>query len=247
MIYLFIAAFVTSLISAILGMAGGLILMGIYSLLLPVAAAFVMHGVTQFAANGYRFWLLRQHVLMKPLMWYLLGAFLSVGIFLAISFVPDRKMIFLGMGTLAVISPVLGKFWVADYSKGGWAIAAAFMTNSAQLICGVGGPLLDLFFVRTRLTKKQIIANKAITQTFAHAIKVGYFVLISAKSDGTGWPTEITLPLVVGSIACSFLGTATGAEQISEQRFKTLVRVTVFLIGIIYLLKGMTTSAGAGS
>ena len=52
-----VAAVVTSFISGIFGMAGGMLLIGVLLFLLPVPVAMVFHGVIQIAANGLRSWL----------------------------------------------------------------------------------------------------------------------------------------------------------------------------------------------
>jgi uncharacterized membrane protein YfcA len=44
----------TSFLSGVFGMAGGLVLLGILLAVLDVAPAMVLHGATQFAANGWR-------------------------------------------------------------------------------------------------------------------------------------------------------------------------------------------------
>ena len=44
----------TSLLSGIFGMAGGMILIGVLLVLLPVPEAMMLHGVTQLASNGWR-------------------------------------------------------------------------------------------------------------------------------------------------------------------------------------------------
>ena len=51
---------VTSFISGILGMAGGMILMGVLLALLPLPAAMMLHGISQFASNGGRAFMLRK-------------------------------------------------------------------------------------------------------------------------------------------------------------------------------------------
>ena len=61
-VILAIGVLVTSIISGILGMGGGMILMGLYGLLLTVPVAMVLHGVTQFAANGSRAWIHRRAI-----------------------------------------------------------------------------------------------------------------------------------------------------------------------------------------
>ncbi len=54
LVTLAVTALVTSFISGILGMAGGMIFMGVLLALLTVPQAMVLHGVTQLAANGWR-------------------------------------------------------------------------------------------------------------------------------------------------------------------------------------------------
>ena len=49
-----VASLVTSFISGILGMAGGMILMGVLLALLPLPAAMLLHGISQLTANGWR-------------------------------------------------------------------------------------------------------------------------------------------------------------------------------------------------
>jgi uncharacterized membrane protein YfcA len=55
-------------------MAGGMILMGIFSLLLSIPAAMVLHGVAQTVSNGSRVWLYRRHICWSILLPYSIGA-----------------------------------------------------------------------------------------------------------------------------------------------------------------------------
>ena len=49
-----VAALGTSFLSGIFGMIGGLVLMGVLLLFLPVPAAMTLHAITQMTANGWR-------------------------------------------------------------------------------------------------------------------------------------------------------------------------------------------------
>src|SRR4051812_24784176 len=57
-----LAVVITSFISGILGMAGGMILMGLLLLMMPVPAAMMLHGITQMASNGWRAVLWREKI-----------------------------------------------------------------------------------------------------------------------------------------------------------------------------------------
>ena len=55
----------TSLLSGVFGMAGGLILVGVLLVVMPLPQAMVLHAVTQMASNGWRALLWRQHIVWK--------------------------------------------------------------------------------------------------------------------------------------------------------------------------------------
>ncbi|HSN19689.1 MAG TPA: hypothetical protein VLS49_03380, partial [Usitatibacter sp.] len=56
------ATLATSFVSGILGMAGGMMLLGILLAVLPVPTAMALHGITQLASNGGRAAMLREDV-----------------------------------------------------------------------------------------------------------------------------------------------------------------------------------------
>src|SRR5437762_12093916 len=76
-----VSALVTSFISGILGMAGGMILMGVLLALMPVPAAMMLHGITQLASNGWRALLWRNDVVWRVFRGYAIGAIVSLAVF----------------------------------------------------------------------------------------------------------------------------------------------------------------------
>src|SRR3982750_1930574 len=76
-----VSALLTSFISGILGMAGGLILMGILLALMPVPAAMMLHGITQLASNGWRAALWRRHIDWRVFRGYLYGSLAMLAFF----------------------------------------------------------------------------------------------------------------------------------------------------------------------
>ena len=57
-----VCVLLTSILSGVIGMAGGMILMAILVSVVSVAAAMMIHGAVQAAANGSRAWFLRSHI-----------------------------------------------------------------------------------------------------------------------------------------------------------------------------------------
>ena len=101
---LLVAAFATALLSGVFGMAGGLVLMGVLALILPVQAAFVTHGVLQLAANGWRALIQRNHIRWAVIGWYGLGSLVAALVLLLLAFSPSRALLFLCLGLTPLLT-----------------------------------------------------------------------------------------------------------------------------------------------
>lgn len=97
------AAFLTAAISGVLGMAGGLLLLGVLLLVLPVAVAFVVHGLLQLVSNGWRAILQREHIDWATVRWYAVGALLAVATASAVAYVPSRPLTYLLLGLVPAL------------------------------------------------------------------------------------------------------------------------------------------------
>ena len=74
-IILIIAAFITSSISAVLGMGGGIILLGIMAIIIPEGYMVIaLHGIIQLCSNSIRTFVFRIHLKTKLINEFLLGA-----------------------------------------------------------------------------------------------------------------------------------------------------------------------------
>ena len=73
-----ITIFVTSLLSGIFGMAGGMVLMLVLLSLYSVPAAMVLHGLVQLTANGSRCFILKSHIITEINLYYFLGALIAL-------------------------------------------------------------------------------------------------------------------------------------------------------------------------
>lgn len=98
----FSSVLATSFLSGIFGMLGGLILMGLLLIVLPVPAAMSLHAVTQMAANGWRAVLWHRHLIWKVVPGYLLGALFIFGFFAWASFTPPSAAVYLFLGAVPI-------------------------------------------------------------------------------------------------------------------------------------------------
>ena len=110
-----------------------------------------------------------------------------------------------------------------------------------NLSAGVAGPALDFFYVKTTLTRKEIVATKAVTMFFSHLVKIIYFGIPLVAAAGL-----TTLPplwVFAAAVPCIILGTYIGTRilhRLSDIHFKSYTKYLVTVIGVIYLWRGLT-------
>lgn len=234
---LLVAAFATALLSSVFGMAGGLVLMGVLALILPVQAAFVTHGVLQLAANGGRAFLQRSHIRWAVLEAYAVGALGASGLVLLLAFTPSKGLLYLALGLTPLLTWLPGERLRLDAERPLHAVLAGLSVTGLNLTAGVAGPLLDIFFVRTTMSRHAVVATKAATQVLAHLAKTLVYGAALFQAGGEGMP-----PLWVFALALplSFAGTRAGGlilDRMSDDGFRRWTRWIVTGIGAFYLLE----------
>src|SRR5688572_26239982 len=106
-IALAVVVFLTSFLSGIFGLAGGLILMGALLLFLPVTTTMVLHATTQMAANGSRAFLWRKHTDYRIFARYMVGGAAAFALFGSMRFVPDRALVYIALGAMPFVGFML--------------------------------------------------------------------------------------------------------------------------------------------
>lgn len=227
-----LAAVFTAILSAVFGMAGGLVLLGVYTALLPVPAAMVLHGVTQLVANGSRAVLLRRHIAWRSVGAYAVGAVFA-WVLLAVIHPPTDPAIVL---ILAGSTPFVARLvpWRPDGAEPRYAVLAGFLVQALQVLAGVAGPLLDVFFIESKLDRFGIVATKAATQVLSHAAKIGFW---AGLVDG-----GLDLRDALATASAAALGTWLGGhllDRIDESTFRKATRWIVLGLGGVYVVRGL--------
>lgn len=239
---LLVAAFVTATVSGVLGMAGGLLLMGVLLLVLPATVAFVVHGLLQLVSNGWRAFLQRRHLRWAVVGWYALGATLAAVAVAGASYTPSRALTYLLLGLVPALVWLPKGALSLDASRPAHAVVAGLAVTGLNLVAGVAGPLLDVFFVRTTMGRHAVVATKAGTQVLSHAAKVVVYggPALAGGSSGVPWL------VVLLAVPLSMLGTAAGGrllDRMSEASFTRATRWVVTGIGVVYLVQAARLAA----
>lgn len=236
-IVIVVAVVLTSVLSGVLGMAGGILLMALLVSLKSIAAAMIIHGVVQATANGSRAFLLRRHIVYRILPPYLLGATVSFGAFTSLALLPNAAWVLIVIGAFPWLALVVPKLNGLDVTRPTAAVVCGTAVTAAQLFAGASGPLLDFFYLHARLDRHQVVASKALTQTMGHLLKLVYYGgVIGVSSDGIAWPF-----LVLAVLAAAF-GTRLGTrllDRIGEGEFRRISRWVILAIGAYCIAEGI--------
>lgn len=228
---------VTATVSGVFGMAGGLMLMGVLTAVMPVSAAMVTHGAMQMASNGWRAVLHRRHVQWRIIGFYVIGSAMASGLLALVRFEPSKAAVylFLGLIPLAVWLPL--KRLRLDAARPEQAVASGLFVTGLNVAAGVSGPMLDIFFVRTGLTRHQVVATKACTQVFAHLAKIVFYGLPLLDQAATGLPRWWVFAL---GVPLAMTGAVLGGkilDRMTDAHFLAWTRYIVSALGVLYLIK----------
>jgi len=179
----------------------------------------------------------RRHVAWRIVAVYALGSLLAGVAVSLVALTPSKPVLFLLMGLLPGLL-WLPQSWIRlDAARPAQALASGLMVTGVNLTAGVAGPLLDIFFVRTALTRHVIVATKAATQVFAHLAKIIVYgaplIAAPARVLPPWWLFALAVPL-------SMAGTAVGGvilDRLSDVNFKRWTRLIVTAVGFTYLFQ----------
>lgn len=227
----------TSFLSGIFGMAGGLVLLGILLLLLDVAPAMMLFGVTQLASNSWRAFLWRRYIRWDIFRGYAAGSLVFFGLMKLVAFLPDKGMVYLGLGLMPFAVEVIPQNYRPHIERRFAPFICGGLIMVLQLLAGAAGNVLDVFFQKSSLDRKTIVATKAATQTLAHFLRILYF--------GSFAMVEGDLPplwLFGVCIVLAFLGTSLAArvlERWHDEGFRKWSRVLILSISAVYIARGV--------
>ena len=231
----------SSFLSGVFGMAGGMVLLGVLLVYLDVAAAMILFSIIQFFANGLRAAQWWRFIRWRIFWLYCLGGAVSFAALRLVAFVPDKALVYLLLGLMPFVVEVVPPAARPNIEWRGVPFVTGVLTTIIQLLTGVGGLFLDIFFQKSMLDRKTTIATKAVTQTFSHVVRAVYFG--SLVSIGDAVPLWTYAPAILLSIAGTSLA-AQVLERMTDVGFRQWTRRVIFAVSTVYLARGVMLLAG---
>jgi uncharacterized protein len=232
---LVVASFFTSALTAAFGVGGGLAMLALMGLFVPVAALIPVHGAVQLGSNSGRAWHQRANVRMDVAAPFIAGSIVGAvaGAFIVIQ-LPD-----------AILKLVLGIFIIAvtwtripgidKLGRAGLAVASAVLALTTMFV-GATGPLLSSVFAQIFSNdRKALVATHGAAMTVQHGLKIVVFGL-------AGFAFRQWLPMVAVMIVSGFLGTVYGTKwlnRLPEKTFRKWFRIVITVLALDLLRRGV--------
>jgi uncharacterized membrane protein YfcA len=223
----------SSFISGVFGMAGGMVLLGVLLNYFDVATAMILFSILQFFVNALRVVQWRQYVLWPIFGWYVVGAVISFAVMWTIALVPDKATVYLMLGLMPFAVEALPASMRPNIEWRGVPFFTGMVTTVIQILSGVGGLALDIFFQKSTLDRKTTNATKAVAQTFSHVVRALYFGTLAGVGDLPVWATG---PAILLAIAGTSLAPIV-VERMTDHGFRQWTRAIIFVISTVYLVR----------
>lgn len=179
---LVVTTLLTAALSAIVGMAGGIALLGVMLLFFDPLVAIPIHGVVQLVSNGSRTVVQRRHVRWDILARYGVLALPGgvLGLMVAKQLPPEGLKAAIGVFVLiATWRPglfMLGRH-PEEIDAGRRFLVLGGVTGVLNILIGATGPLIAPFFLNLGLTRHALIGTKAACQALGHTVKIVVFAI----------------------------------------------------------------------
>jgi uncharacterized membrane protein YfcA len=225
---------VTSFISGIFGIAGGMILLGVLLVFFDVATGMVIFSIIQFFGNIWRVILWWRFIIWPIFFSYLIGAAIAFGLLRFVAFVPDKATVYLLLGLMPFAIELLPHAARPNIEWRGVPLMTGVTTTFIQLLAGPGGVFLDLFFQKSSLDRKTTIATKTTAQTTGHVLRLLYFGTLSGAGDALPlWAYGAAIALAIGGNSLAPLV----LERMTDHGFRQWTRALIFAVSTVYLIR----------
>ena len=157
--------------------------------------------------------------------------------------IPDPAWVLLLIGLFAWSGQWSKSLQGLNITKPLTTVVCGLLVTFAQLIAGAAGPLLDVFYLNSGLGRQSVVANKALTQTIGHTLRIVYYgLLIHVQSELAWW----IFPLV---IVAAIAGTRTGVRILARWHdggFQDISRKIILTIATVCIVRGIYLLLPAG-
>lgn len=236
-----LASVVTGAVSAVLGMAGGMLLLTVMLLFLEPTAAIPLHAIVQLSSNSSRA-LIHVRAVRLDLLWPYLLMLVPAGL-LTVSLAERTPAdgLRLAIGLFVLVATWRSRWLLLGLDPRGLSTRPRFalvgtVAGGLGPLVGATGPFIAPFFLDIGLSRFELIGTKAACQAAGHLAKILVFGVAGfAFVDHLG----LAVAMALGTIGGTVLGTRL-LRRIDDSLFTQLYRVALTLIALRLVWSGLS-------
>lgn len=227
-------SFLTSALTAAMGLGGGTVLLAVMGLGMPISSLMPVHGMVQLGSNFSRTLIQRVHVVWPLVLWFLLGSAVGIALGAPVAAIIPDSVARIALG-LFILWSVIRKRGEAKPLNRGLFVLGGVVSSIGTMIVGATGPMVAGLISSQGLKKQPLIATHASCMVLQHGLKILAFGLM-----GFAWASW--LPVLVMMVASGALGTWLGTrmlDNLPEKLFRVAFRLTMVLLSLQLLWQGV--------
>lgn len=235
------ASLVGAGVSAVLGMAGGILLLAVMLLFLEPAIAIPIHAVVQLASNSSRVVIHAKKVRRDPLWPYMLLLLPAGALTVPLAQHAPADALRVGIGCFVIIATWRKSWLLLGLDPNRIPIRPRFalvgaIAGALGPVIGATGPFIAPFFLGIGLGRFELIGTKAACQAAGHIAKVALFAMAGFGFVEFG-------PLMLAMIACVVAGTWLGTRvlhRLNDERFTQLYKFALTAVAFRLIWSGLS-------
>jgi uncharacterized membrane protein YfcA len=228
---LILAAFATSVLTAITGVGGGMALIAIMPGLLPASAIIPVHGVVQLFSNSSRAFFGWQQIHRGYTIAFIVGAIIGGSLAAGLT-----REINLEYSPLLIAAYILYSVWIPKLqfktAPRGEFFTIGLCQTALSMIVGATGPLGQASLLAKGLKRDALVVTAAFMMTFTHLIKVLLFSVIGFAFF-TYW--KLIAGMSIAVIAGAYVGTHI-RYRVAEKTYRQILKWLLTLLAIRIIL-----------
>jgi uncharacterized membrane protein YfcA len=229
-----LAVLLSSFVSGVFGLAGGMILLGVLLIFFDVPTAMVLFSVLVATANIWRVVMWWRYIHWRIWFGYIVGGSVALLTLRLIEFVPSKALVYFLLGLIPFVIESLPRAWHPSIEWRGMPVIGGLITTTIQLLAGNGGVFLDIFFQKSKIDRKTTVATKAFCQTFGNLARILYFGAVAGIDPS--FPFWAFIPAMLLAITGTMLAPLV-LNRMTDVGFRKWTRTIIFAVGAVYLLR----------
>ena len=230
---LMVFSFISSLITAAMGIGGGGLLLAVMASLVPPAALIPVHGVVQLGSNGGRAVMLWRNIAWVAVFpGFLIGSLVGASLGGAVVVELPPNVVQIGVGVFVIYS-VFAKppKWLSR-----WPWLTGGISSFLTMFFGATGLFVANYTKSFGLPRHDHVATHAALMTVQHGLKVVIFGFLGfAFGQWAGVIVAMILAGVAGTLAGGLV-----LNRITDRGFKVALDVILVVISLRLIWQGIT-------